>query len=430
LTRVALAGTTFSMIMPRMCTLSIALFLWACGETSSRAPDTAADTIADANADTTADSASADTPADDTSAPDTSAPDTSAPDSADGQPDSETVSGCAPSNRQACLYRASATYDYQVIEPTGLTYTDITGATRNVNIALYVPAEAPTPMPVVLLSHGGASGKTDPKKSMEHWAPVFAEAGYLAVAIAHEGRDDASYDALCQALAVNTLHPCGVKISWDRPNDVARVLEFLGERAESGQFAGRFDMTRIAHVGHSAGAGAALMSLGATRNYSCALPFGYTDPDQDCQADDLVSKAMDTIDVAIAMSPQGPGSEGFMSESYAAVTRPVLMGTGADDGDEGEPANRMAIFPLLPAGDKFRLYVDDQGAKHTLFEGSTDACEPIVGLQQCTAMRAAIFATGLAFLDAYLRDSSTARAWLASDDLVTAGDGLFTFDRR
>ncbi len=400
------------------------------GDTAARdVADTAEVAVPDTVADATSDAAPDGAP---DSAPDTTA-DTTPDLSDDVEVDTnvpDVARACGPDDRQACLYRPARTFRVEVDEVDGLTYTDVTGATRNVNVAIYRPVDAPTPQPVVLLSHGGASGKTDPMKSMEHWAPVLAEAGYFTVAIAHEGRQDPSYTALCEALEVNTLHECGLKVNWDRPNDVARVLEFLEERSRSGQLAGTFDMTRVAHVGHSAGAGAALMSVGATRNFSCALPFGYTDDDQDCRVEDLVSLAMDTIDVAVALSPQGPDSDGFMVESYAPVGKPVLMATGLNDGDPGEPESRMAVFPLLAAGDKYRLYVDDQGAKHTLFEGSVDACAPISGEPKCTQMRASIYATALAFLDSYLRDSAAARTWLDSSDIVTAGQGMFQFDRR
>lgn len=399
----------------------------ACSDDPKDASDTADTSVADtAQPDTAPDTTGPDATPDTT---DDTAPETS-PDTAI-EPDGETTaSACGPEDRQACLYRTGRSYQVEIHEPPGLSYTDLIGEVRNVNIAIYRPVDAPTPMPVVLLSHGGASGKTDPMKSMENWAPVLAEAGYFAVAIAHEGRDEASYDALCEALNVNPLHECGIKVSWDRPNDVARVLAFLDERSRTGQFAGLFDMDRIAHMGHSAGASAALVSIGATRNFTCALPFGFSDPDQDCQVEDLVSQALDAIDVAVSMSPQGPGQEGFMDESYGAVTKPFLMGTGANDGSEGEPANRQALFPLVPAGDKYKLFVDDQGAKHTLFEGSLEACTPIAGQQKCTQMRAAIFATALAFLDAYLLNRNEAKGWLSSDDLEDAGQGLFDLERR
>jgi predicted dienelactone hydrolase len=265
---------------------------------------------------------------------------------------------------------------------------------------------------------------------MEHWAPVFAEAGYLAVAIAHEGRDEASYQALCAELATNPDHPCSVKVSWDRPHDVRRVLDYLEAQNEGGPLAGAIDLTRVAHVGHSAGAGAALMSLGATRNFRCALPFGFEDPDQDCQVADLVSLAEPRIAVALSLSPQGPGNEGFMAESYEPVTKPFMMMTGANDGDPGEPENRRSIWPLLPTGNKYLLWIEDQGAKHTLFEGSVEACEPIAGANKCRAMRSAIFATGLAFIDAHLREVPAAAAWLGSGDLETAGGELFEYERK
>jgi len=355
--------------------------------------------------------------------------DTTEPDDL-SEPEEVVTPVCGPNDRPACLYRPTMTYEFQTRKVNGLTYTDVSGAERNVNIAIYRPTGAPEPMPVVLMSHGGASGKTDPMKSMEHWGPIIAGAGYLAVGIAHEGRDEASYAALCEALETNPLHVCGVKISWDRPNDVRRVIAYLKEQATEAPFVGLMNLDRIAHVGHSAGASAAMMSVGATRNFKCALPYDYEDANQNCQVADLESLAIDDIDVAISLSPQGPGTEGFMDESFAPMTKPFLMATGANDGDAGEPATRAAIFPLLPAGDKFKFYIDDQAAKHTLFEGDLNACEAIAGLAKCEAMRAAVFATGVAFLDAHLKDSAPAKAWLASEDVVKAGQGLFTFERR
>ena len=389
--------------------LPLLLPVTACGDDAPRRSDAAGgDTaLGDTGADAAADAVAADTAQADTSA-----------------------TLCSPSDRAACLYRPSATYPFTTTRVDGLTYTDVTGATRNVNVAVYRPTGAPTPMPVVLLSHGGADGKTNPLQSMEHWAPVFAAAGYLAVAIAHEGRDDASYEALCAALEVSTANPCGLKIGWDRPHDVDRVLTWLAEQAVTPPLAGQIDLDRIAHVGHSAGAGAAMMSVGATRNYVCGLPFGFESDTQDCQVADLVSLAKPEIDVAVALSPQGPGSDGFMEESYATVTRPMLMATGANDGDEGEPASRVALWPLLAAGDKHKVYIDDPGAKHTLFEGDTQACVPLASENKCAAMRDSVFSAALAFVDAHLRASAAAAAWLASDQLETAGGGIIDLEHR
>ena len=41
-----------------------------------------------------------------------------------------------------------------------------------------------------------------------------------------------------------------------------------------------------------------------------------------------------------------------------------------------------------------------------------------------------VSSTGLAFIDAHLRNDAKAKAWLASDALVTAGGGLATLEHR
>lgn len=340
-------------------------------------------------------------------------------------------SGCSPGDVAACLYAPSKTWEFSTtVVENKIVYEDETGVNRTVNIALYVPKGAPTPMPVVLLSHGGADGKIDPLKSMEHWAPVFAKAGYLTVAIAHAGRSDASYDALCAALGTQADIQCGIKIHWDRPHDVKHVLDFLEQKASEADFKGLYDLDKVAHVGHSAGAGAALMSVGVTRNFVCAQPVNGASELQDCKVEDLVSLADDRIDVAVGLSPQGPGGEGFMDESYGAVTAPILMATGLVDGDGGEPANRLLLWPALPAGQKYKLFLNSEGAVHTLFEGSTDACVKHATEAECETMRSWVFSTGLAFVKSHLEGDPAATAWLASDDIVTAGSGVATFERK
>lgn len=45
-------------------------------------------------------------------------------------------------------------------------------------------------------------------------------------------------------------------------------------------------------------------------------------------------------------------------------------------------------------------------------------------------MRSWVFSTGLAFVKAHLDGDPAAIAWLASDDVVTAGEGIATFERK
>lgn len=311
-----------------------------------------------------------------------------------------------------------------------IRYLDVLGDERVVPIAIYKPDGAPTPMPVVLLSHGGADGKDDPTNSMQHWAPTFAEAGYYTVAIAHKGREQANYDAVCAAIGVQTDIPCAIKVGWDRPHDTAAVLDWLETTAAA--HPGTLDLDRIYLVGHSAGAGNALMIAGARRNYRCAQPLGHVDPDQACDEADLVSLADDRVKAVVAMSPQGPDAEGFMATSFDTVDRPVLIGTGLADGDVdiGEPESRRQVFTHLPAGGKYELFVNDRGAVHTLFEGSTDACENVAEPARCAEMEAWVQSTALAFLDAQALGRAEATAWLASDDIETASAGTAEWQRK
>jgi hypothetical protein len=112
-----------------------------------------------------------------------------------------------------------------------------------------------------------------------------------------------------------------------------------------------------------------------------------------------------------------------MTESFAGLAVPLLMASGINDGDPGEPANRVAAWALYPPGQRWKLYIEHPGAQHTLFEGETDACVKVVPAARCTEMRSWLFSTGLAFLDAALRRDARARAWLGSGHVGIASGG-------
>lgn len=336
-----------------------------------------------------------------------------------------------PCEGAACIYDPGRSFPNgdRTVSDT-IRYADILGDERVVPIAIYKPSAAPTPMPIVLLSHGGADGKDDPTNSMQHWAPTFVEAGYYTVAIAHKGRSQDNYDAVCAALEVQTDIPCAIKIGWDRPHDTAAVLDWL--EASAAEHPGALDLDRIYLVGHSAGAGNALMIAGARRNFKCAQPLGHVDEHQACAEADLVSLADPRVKAVIAMSPQGPDNDGFMESSFETVDRPVLIGTGMADGeyDIGEPENRRLVFTHLPAANKYELFVNDRGAVHTLFEGNTTECENVAEPARCAEMETWVRTTALAFLDAVALARPEAVAWLASDNVETASAGTAEWQRK
>lgn len=411
----------------------LALALGACGDDAAPQPvDTTPDGAADTRSDT-ADAAGDTAGETESDSVDETIDDSAGVETTDTEVAEEVFvppSTCSAQRLEDCIYRPDEEYSYTATRIDGLTYTDLVEQPRNVNIAIFRPTDAPTPAPVVVLSHGGLQGQTDPIRTMEQWAGWFASAGYVAVSIAHERREFETYVTLCQALEVQPGMPCGVKLAWDRQHDLERVLAWLEENAESEDFAGLFDLERIAYVGHDAGAGAVLMALGATRNFSCAQPFGDVSPLQDCQVEDLVSLPDERIDVGVALSPPGPGADGFMDQSYGNLRRPLMMATGAADGAAGEPASRLGLWPLLPVGGKHKIYVNDLGATNGFFQGALSTCYETSPKEVCDAARAGLFGAALAFVDANLLNDPRARQWLGSTDVSVGSKGVILHERK
>ena len=332
------------------------------------------------------------------------------------------------------LYSPSAQYEVDVTVKNDIQYTDVLGAQRSFNVAIYRPVDAPTPLPVVILSHGGSSGKTNPQGVLAPWPQAFASAGYLAIGIAHPFRGEASYDALCDHLGVSDDIQCSIKINWDRPHDVSAVIDWLEDQA-AGNFEGVIDLTKIAHFGHSAGAGCAMMLAGAPRNYLCSQTFGAGQGETvPCDPADLVSKKDNRIKAIVGLSPQGPGTDGFMEQSYADIDIPVLLGTGKNDGDEGEPQNRSQAFDYLndsATGDqRFFLYLDNEGTAHTLFQGSLDKCSQYVEEAQCAEMRDWLVSSALAFFDHIFHERAEATTWMTTGGPSGLSGGVATWSQK
>jgi dienelactone hydrolase len=333
------------------------------------------------------------------------------------------------------LYVPASSFEVEVLSFEGIDYMDVLGLERSLNVAIYRPVDAPTPAPIVLMSHGGASGKTNPTQVLPEWAKRVASTGYVVVAIAHPKRDADSYQALCDHLGVSDEIQCALKINWERPHDVTRVLDWLEEQVQSESWSGVLDLTRIAHLGHSSGAGCSMMLAGAPRNYVCAQPYGMAQGEVvACAEADRVEKRDARVKAILAFSNQGPEQDGFMASSFGQIDGPVLIGTGSADGDEGEPDNRTKAFELLKASDaeeeRFLIFIDDPGAVHTLFSAELGACEKISGEARCKEMRDWLYASALAFLDYELNQIPQAGAWLREGGPTTPSHGAASWAKK
>ena len=329
-------------------------------------------------------------------------------DGADVDPDAGGDADPGPSPVDAVAPQPGVTLrTFEIMDATAI------GGPRRIPIAIRKPS-ALGPRPVVVWSHGGAVGKTDPRDSLPEWSVATAEHGYFTVSIAHVPRTCQQQAALCTSLGVT---PCACDVdfkylNWDRPHDIRAVLDYLETIATSENL----DLENLAVGGHSAGAGAAMMLAGATRVYT-------TDP---------VSFADPRPRAFLAFSPQGPGSEGFTDTSFGGVARTVLVGTGDGDITDGDtPDTRRMAYDLSPGLNKFLVYIADARTRHTTFEHKTDACvRGGTDLATCQQFLGWLDAAALNFLDGALRRDRAARDWMMSPALSNLSGGVAFIEQR
>lgn len=371
---------------------------------------------------------------------------------------------CSPANPGACAYVPAVTSapDPASNRVEEISYMDVTGRMRTFRAEFRFPMVGAQAVPVVIWSHGGASGRDSPGSVGEAWGRAFNRAGYAVVAIAHRGRSDNQTTRLCDALGVTgcdqmcamdsdcTMNPEGgcqpdvnlcryfKPVGWDRPGDVSAVIDTLERLSAPGEsLEGVVDPTRVAHAGHSAGGGASLMLSGAPRTYSVDT-YALIDPRP---------KAF------LSFSPQGIGEDGFTQASYdgsacaslasdpaLCFSRPHLSVSGIGDDTSGVVAEtRRDAFDTMPTGQKFLAWMTDEAARHTSFNHQADACErhatsegldPTVYPARCQDHVRWIENAAIAFLDASVRERPAARQYLQSQAPSILTGGVMDWERR
>lgn len=264
-----------------------------------------------------------------------------------------------------------------------LRYDDVTGASRVVRAELRLPdATVDGELPVVVWSHGGSRGFRRTEHVGARWGRAFNEAGFAFVAVAHSPRVDADRPVLCEAIGAADC-PTFRPLSWDRPHDLAEVLDWI----ESIAPAEGLDPDRVVVAGHSAGAMGALHFVG----------MGWTSQTQHRPAID------DRPVAVIAASSPGADARGLDAADFDAVDTPMLFLSGTGDTTTGTDAeDRRRAFELLPSASPAALmWVDRTEARHGSFNLDTRACERSGGsatgcrrLARLIATAATDFATG------------------------------------
>jgi predicted dienelactone hydrolase len=308
----------------------------------------------------------------------------------------ETVSGQlnVPDDR---ISKPSASYDplkidKQKIEQLELTVHD-SGRTRDIPIRVYLPS-ANDKAPVILFSHGLGGSRNNSPYLGNHWAGR----GFVAVFLQHPGSDESVWKdvRLGQRLAAMRQAASNENLLL-RMKDVPAVIDQLEKwNAElEHPLNGRMDLEAIGMTGHSFGAI-------TTQLISGQLYLGNT------KSTDLRIKA------ALPMSPSVP-KLGNPNRSFAQVKIPWLLMTGTHDTsmiNNTTVEDRLAVFPALPAGDKYQLVLNK--AEHSAFG---DRALPGEREVRNPNHHRAILAISTAFWEAYLKKDDSAKAWLQSEDV-------------
>jgi len=277
-------------------------------------------------------------------------------------------------------------------------------------------------LPVIVWSHGGML-KADGQTQSSAWGNALAAAGYVVVHMAHIPVTQAQGTALYAEYGLSAAQgqACfGVALVL-RPRDANAVIAALATlQAQTPELPAPLDLDRVAMAGHSYGAYTTRTVEGA-RVDLCpdaarvgGIPANW--PYRDVSFRNPVPKAF------MALSPQGPGRFGFFPTSWAGLDRPdsTMSGDGDDtsngDPEEGEqPADRIFAYSVMPAGEKWLMYISSPAATHNTFN-LNNAAQP--------EFENWVRASGLAFMDTYLQNSGAARRWLAFNQLGSVSAGV------
>jgi len=308
-----------------------------------------------------------------------------------------------------------------------VSYPDLTGRTRTIEVYVRVPNVRTGRMPVVIWAHGGAEGRTAGIAGiLQTPSDLTAGAGYITISPAFRPRIDEEQQALCAFMELDEKGCARVNSpSWDRPFDIKAVIDLLHQEdgRQGSPLFGRINLDRIIVGGHSAGSSATISVAGGWRamgNKRWGGPDYFEDPRP----------------VAfVALSPSAPGysynfDTRFKDEqhTWSYVYRPMLFLTGSGDCNEQPPLGRRIAFEKVPGGEnsKYLGWFDEVLFSHSHF--GEDPCNAPGQRAKCAAFSAAWSSAILAFVDAYARDNATALDYLQKGYAARIPRNLFDIE--
>lgn len=216
------------------------------------------------------------------------------------------------------------------------------------------------PFPVVIVSHG-AGGNLDSNFAQ---AQHLASHGFATLCVDHVGSNTKSLFAggvqIAKTIAEMTSDAHEV---LNRPKDISFAIDQIEQwHRTDDRLRGKFDVRKVAVLGHSFGAYTTLVVCGARPALDWLRPASGTG-----LGPDLSDRR---VQCGVALSPQGPGAPFFLPESYQTIDVPLLGISGSRDRQQNfEPIHRKRSFQYWPAGDRFLLWISN--ANHLSFSDPT-----------------------------------------------------------
>jgi predicted dienelactone hydrolase len=281
---------------------------------------------------------------------------------------------------------------------------------RTVPIKIYHPKELKAATPVILFSHGLGGSRDGYTYLGECWASH----GYVSVHLQHAGSDIEVLKGTVKPLESMKKAAADPRNAADRAKDVSFVLDQLAKLNQDNEaLKGKLDLKSVGLSGHSFGANTSLMVAGQTGAAALGLAPKLKD---------------ERIKAIIPMS--APVPRFGVDKAYVNVKIPSLHMTGTlDDSPIGDtkPEERRVPFDKIQGADKFLIIFQD--GDHMIFGGRTPKL--IAGKRpQDEAFRSSIRKSSVAFWDAYLKNDTTAAAWLKGDGLPKHLGKLATFESK
>jgi predicted dienelactone hydrolase len=278
------------------------------------------------------------------------------------------------------------------------------GEQRELQVNLYYPEQG-RGYPLLLFSHGNWSDNNSYDAVIEHWVSH----GYAVVATNHLDCCGAPRGIL------NSLRYGQLTLVTSRSEDLVRLINEVDTlETLHPPFAGKSDVQRLAATGHSFGAFSA-QQLGGAQVF---------DPDQQRFIDHRDPR----VRAVVAISPPGPMFDTITADSWQQLQAPTLVSTGSwDIQPRFWPDWRMHLMSYQTAlpGDKYALTTE--GADH-YFGGLICRLDQDAEPQEDALRMLKIAST--AFLDAYLKDSESAKLLISSAMLDERTKGFSQLQRR